>query len=107
MLKIIQEQLGQSLVYNPKEYKEQKTEVMEKNDSWEEVNNRLMRTYYFDDYDHVMKFVTKVMTIAEKQKHHPDIIVHYDNVKLSVYDHKKGKVSDKCHKLAAAIDKVK
>ena len=44
---------------------------------------------------------------AEKQNHHPDIIVHYDNVKLSITNHEKGKVTDKCHKLASAINKVK
>ena len=78
-----------------------------KEDSWEEVSNRLMRTYYFNGYDGVMEFVNKVMIIAKKQDHHPDITVHYDNVKLSISDHKKGKVTDKCHKLAKAIDKIK
>ena len=106
MLKIF-EQLGQSLAYNPKEYKEEKTKDMEKKDSWEEINNKLIKTYYFDDHSDVAPFVNKVMAIAEKQNHHPDIIVHYDNVKLSITNHEKGKVTDKCHKLASAIDKVK
>jgi 4a-hydroxytetrahydrobiopterin dehydratase len=78
-----------------------------KEDSWEEVSNRLMRTYYFKGYDEVIEFVNKVMNIAKKQDHHPDITVHYDNVKLSIHDHKKGKVTEKCHKLAVTIDKIK
>jgi 4a-hydroxytetrahydrobiopterin dehydratase len=74
--------------------------------SWEEVDKRLIRTFYFNDYDEVIVFVSKVMSIAKKQNHHPDIIVHYDNVKLSITDHEKEKVSDKCHKFALAVDKI-
>ena len=86
-----------------------KSYLMEKKneDSWVEVSNRLTRTYYLNDYSEVKKFVNKVMEIADKQDHHPDIMVHYDNVKLSVFDHKKKKVTDKCHKLASTIDKIK
>jgi len=79
----------------------------EKKDGWVEVGGKLTRTFYFEDYDMIMEFVNKVMNVAKKQNHHPDIIVHYDNVKLSITDHEKGKVSDKCHKLALSIDKIK
>lgn len=75
-------------------------------DSWEEVDKRLIRTFYFKNYDDVMDFVNKTMIIAKKQNHHPDIVIHYDNVKLSITDHEKGRVSEKCHKFALAIDKI-
>ena len=52
-------------------------------------------------------FVSKAMNVAKKQNHHPDITVHYDNVKISITDHEKGKVSDKCRKYANAINKIK
>jgi 4a-hydroxytetrahydrobiopterin dehydratase len=83
-----------------------KNDNMKNKDSWEELNNKLIRTFYFKDYSEVMDFVKKVMDISQKQNHHPDMTVHYDNVKLSVTDHEKGKVSDKCHKLAKSIDKI-
>lgn len=76
-------------------------------DEWEHVNERLIRTYFFKDYDEVSEFVKKVMEIAKKQDHHPIMIVHYDSVKLSIFDMEKGKVSDKCHKFALAVDKIK
>jgi 4a-hydroxytetrahydrobiopterin dehydratase len=84
----------------------QKNRLMEKEKKWEEVSGRLIKTFYFKKYEEVMKFAIKVMEIAEKQNHHPDMIVHYDNVKLSITDHEKGKVSDKCHKFANAVDKI-
>jgi 4a-hydroxytetrahydrobiopterin dehydratase len=74
--------------------------------SWKEVNNRLTKTYYFKDYKKVMSFVDGVMKIADKQNHHPDMTVHYDHVKLSITDHDKGKVSDKCHKFTNEVDKL-
>ena len=75
-------------------------------DEWEEINNRLIRTFFFKNYDEVMEFVFKVMEIAKKHNHHPNMIVHYDNVKLSICDEEKGKVTDKCHKYALAVDKL-
>ncbi len=75
-------------------------------DEWEEINNRLIRAFFFKNYDEVMEFVFKVMEIAKKQNHHPNMIVNYDNVKLSIWDEEKGKVTDKCHKYALAVDKL-
>jgi 4a-hydroxytetrahydrobiopterin dehydratase len=80
--------------------------VMSKEDAFIEMGNRLVRSFYFESYDDVMNFVNAVMKIAKKQNHHPDMTVHYDNVKISIFDHEKGKISDKCHKLAAAINKL-
>lgn len=84
----------------------QQKKLMKKETKWEEVSGRLIRTFYFGKYEEVMNFVFKTMEIAKKQNHHPDIVIHYDNVKLSITDHEKGKVSDKCHKFANAIDKI-
>jgi len=77
------------------------------NINWEEIGGKLIKTFYFKDYDNVMLFVNNVMKIAKKQNHHPDMTVHYDNVKLSITDHEKGKVSDKCHKFVDAVNKIK
>jgi 4a-hydroxytetrahydrobiopterin dehydratase len=83
----------------------QKNKIMNSSD-WKEVNNKLTKIYYFKDYKKVMSFVDGVMKIADKQNHHPDMIVHYDNVKLSITDHDKGKVSHKCHKFTNEVDKL-
>jgi 4a-hydroxytetrahydrobiopterin dehydratase len=84
-----------------------KIKSMKPKTPWEEVSRKLIKTFYFDEYESVSEFVNKVMSIAQKQDHHPDIVVHYDNVKISITDYEKGDVSEKCHKLANAIDKIK
>lgn len=76
-------------------------------DEWEHVNDRLIRTFFFKEYDEVTEFVHKVMDVAKKHNHHPNMIVHHDSVKLSIFDMEKGKVTDKCHKFALAVDKIK
>ena len=85
---------------------QQKKTIINKND-WKEGNNKLTKTYYFKDYKEVMPFVDSVMKIADKQNHHPNMTVHYDNVQLSITDHDKGSVSEKCHKFTNAVDKIK
>ena len=84
---------------------EQKSSIINKTD-WKESNNNLIKTFYFKDYKEVMLFVNSVMKIADKQNHHPDMTVHYDKVKLSITDHDKGGVSEKCHKFVNAVDKL-
>jgi 4a-hydroxytetrahydrobiopterin dehydratase len=85
----------------------EKQNIMIKNKSdWEQYNNKLVKTFYFEDYKGVMPFVNNVMKIADEKNHHPDMIVHYDNVKLTITDHEKGEVSDKCYKFAEAVNKL-
>ena len=72
------------------------SEVLEKIEKLEDISEE---TYH--------NIVDSVMKIADKQNHHPDMTVHYDNVKLSITDHDKGKVSDKCHKFVNEVNKIK
>jgi 4a-hydroxytetrahydrobiopterin dehydratase len=83
-------------------------EVMTVNESkgWVESKKKLERTFKFKSFDESIDFVNKVAKIAEKQAHHPDIEINYDKVKISITDHEKGGVSEKCHKLVKSIDKL-
>ena len=68
---------------------------------------KIITNLVFKEYDDVIAFVHKVMEIANKLDHHPNMIVHHESVKLSIFDEGKGKVTDKCHKFALAVDKIK
>ncbi len=83
-------------------------EVMTINESkgWVESKKNLQRTFKFKSFDESIDFVNKVAKISEKQSHHPDIEINYDKVKISITDHEKGGVSEKCHKLVKSIDKL-
>jgi 4a-hydroxytetrahydrobiopterin dehydratase len=81
-------------------------EMMFESKNWGNSNKKLERTFKFKDFNESIDFVNKVSKIAEKQNHHPDIKINYNKVKLSITDHEKGGVSEKCHKLVKAIDKI-
>jgi 4a-hydroxytetrahydrobiopterin dehydratase len=79
-------------------------ETIVESKNWGNSNKKLERTFKFKDFNESIDFVNKVAKIAETQNHHPDIEIKYDKVKLSITDHEKGEVSDKCHKLVKSID---
>lgn len=75
-------------------------------EGWGNSKKKLEKTFSFSDFNTAIKFVNKVARIAEKQNHHPKIIIDYNEVTVSITDHEAGKVSDKCIKFVNAIDKI-
>ena len=81
-------------------------EMVNESKGWGDSNQKLERTFKFKDFNESMEFVNKVAKIAESQNHHPDIEIKYNKVKVSITDHEKGGVSEKCHKLVKSIDNL-
>ena len=77
-----------------------------KSKGWGDSNQKLEKTFKFKNFNGSIDFVNKVAKISETQNHHPDIKINYNKVKISITDHEKGGVSEKCHKLVKAIDKL-
>lgn len=73
---------------------------------WQETPEGLKREIKFEDFAAALTFVNKVGEIAEKANHHPDIEFGWGYARITVIDHKKGKVTDKDHQLAARIEKL-
>ncbi len=69
---------------------------------WEE--ERIEREFQLGDFRKAVEFVNKVADIAEKQDHHPDILIRYNKVTLTLSTHKVGGLSPKDFILAAKID---
>ncbi|HLY73286.1 MAG TPA: 4a-hydroxytetrahydrobiopterin dehydratase [Planctomycetota bacterium] len=68
---------------------------------------RLWRIYLFPDFATTMRFVDKVAELAEKEGHHPDIHIHYDRVKLVLWTHAIGGLSENDFILAAKISGIR
>lgn len=51
-----------------------------------------------------MRFVNRVAEYAEKVQHHPDILVRYNKVTISVSTHDAGGITEKDFALAKAVD---
>lgn len=73
---------------------------------WEVIDGKLTKTFKFKNYDNVLDFVNKVSKIAKKQNHHPDMLITYDTVKVTMFDHEENKISDRCYKFTNAVDEM-
>lgn len=74
---------------------------------WEEVDNRLTKTFKFRDFNEAFGFITRVALIAEKLDHHPTWTNTWNTVSFELTTHDAGhKVTDRDRKLAEAIDRL-
>ncbi|MDR6563543.1 MULTISPECIES: 4a-hydroxytetrahydrobiopterin dehydratase [unclassified Arcicella] len=74
---------------------------------WIEEDNKLKRSFLFDDFSAAFAFMTRVALLAEKQNHHPFWTNVYNKVSIELNTHDKGDVvTEKDYKLAKAIDSL-
>lgn len=75
---------------------------------WQLAKNarKISRTWLLKDFVTAMKFVTRVATLAEKNGHHPDIMISYNKVTLDLFTHSINGLSENDFILAAKIDRL-
>ncbi|QCK13440.1 4a-hydroxytetrahydrobiopterin dehydratase [Mangrovivirga cuniculi] len=74
---------------------------------WKEQDNKLTRTFEFDDFVQAFGFMSSVALEAEKRQHHPNWSNVYNKVTIELTTHDEGNViTDKDRDLAEAIDKL-
>ena len=71
---------------------------------WESDKKKIERTFEFDDFTAAIDFVNAVAEISEEQEHHPDIDIRDNHVKVSIYTHSKGGLTELDFQLAERID---
>jgi len=73
---------------------------------WDYSNKKISKVFDFDAYLDGVEFINQIAPIAERLNHHPDIILGYCKVDVSIHSHDLGGVTTKCINLATAIDSV-
>jgi 4a-hydroxytetrahydrobiopterin dehydratase len=73
---------------------------------WSLTGDAMQRTFSFDNFVQAIAFVNKVAELAEKHQHHPDILVRYKKVTLTLSTHDAGGLTDKDFELARELDKL-
>lgn len=74
---------------------------------WTEENNKLTKTFEFQDFTQAFGFMSKVAIEAEKMNHHPNWSNVYNTVTFELSTHDAGDVvTDKDHALAKKIDSL-
>jgi 4a-hydroxytetrahydrobiopterin dehydratase len=74
--------------------------------AWEISNDgkKLSRNFTFSDFVQAMLFVNDVAIVAQSENHHPDISIHYNKVRLELWTHAIGGLSENDFIVAAKID---
>jgi 4a-hydroxytetrahydrobiopterin dehydratase len=74
---------------------------------WREDDGELVRDLEFKDFAEAMAYVNQVAEVAEEANHHPDIKIHgWNKVRLSLFTHSEGRITDADHAMAERIDGV-
>jgi 4a-hydroxytetrahydrobiopterin dehydratase len=71
---------------------------------WSEVSGEIQRTFEFANFREAMRFVNAIAEAAEAAQHHPDIMIRYNRVTLSVSTHDAGGITSKDFELARQAD---
>ena len=74
---------------------------------WELVEGgqlKVRKNFQFRDFVEAMAFVNRVADIAEKEKHHPDIAIHYHRVTILLWTHAVKGLTENDFILAAKMD---
>jgi 4a-hydroxytetrahydrobiopterin dehydratase len=74
---------------------------------WEVVNeHHLHKLYKFPDFKKALEFVNRAGAIAEEQAHHPDLLLKWGKVEVTIFTHKIDGLTESDFILAAKIDRV-
>ena len=73
-------------------------------DGWTGTQQGLDKSYAFASEAQANSFVERVMAIADKLNHHPDVEMRGYTVNLHIVSHEAGGVTQECLDLATAID---
>ena len=72
--------------------------------SWSVVNGVIQRPFQHKDFVESIKFVNPVAELAEAAQHHPDILIRWNKVTLTLTTHDAGGITEKDFELAAKAD---
>jgi 4a-hydroxytetrahydrobiopterin dehydratase len=71
---------------------------------WGREGDGIRKVFVFDSFASAIAFVNEVAGRAEAADHHPDILVEYTRVTLTLTSHDVAGLSERDFRLAAAID---
>ncbi|HBS28082.1 MAG TPA: 4a-hydroxytetrahydrobiopterin dehydratase [Phycisphaerales bacterium] len=74
---------------------------------WSESGGVIQRTFQFKDFVASMRFVNRIAELAEQRQHHPDILVRWNKVTLSLSTHDAGGISERDFDFARLADGIR
>lgn len=71
---------------------------------WSVEKTEMHREFTFGDFPQAIQFVNRVAALAQEADHHPDIMVSYNTVRLTLSTHKAGGLTVRDFDLARKIN---
>jgi 4a-hydroxytetrahydrobiopterin dehydratase len=91
MSKLTQAEIGQALQKAP---------------GWEQKDDAITRTFNLPGFTAALVFAAAVGNLAERADHHPDILIQYRKVTLTLSTHSAGGLTEKDFALAGEINAI-
>jgi 4a-hydroxytetrahydrobiopterin dehydratase len=82
-------------------------QVQQQVSNWKVVNeHHITRAFTFPDFKQALDFVNRVGEVAEKQGHHPDILLSWGKAEITLWTHKIDGLTESDFIMAAKIDQL-
>ena len=79
-------------------------QALEQLRGWKKNHHAIERVFQFANFVQAMEFVNQIAEAAEAVNHHPDILISYNKVTLTLISHDSGGVTQRDIKMAARIN---
>ena len=76
-------------------------------EGWQLKGKEIHKIYTHKTFKDAIAFVNKVADLAEAANHHPDFLIQYNKVTLTLSTHSQGGVTDNDINLAKQIEKAR
>ena len=74
--------------------------------AWKQNGKVIERVFQFENFVKAMEFVNQIAEAAEAVNHHPDILINYNKVTLTLVSHDSGGVTQRDIKMAGRINEL-
>ena len=81
-------------------------QALESVGDWTLNGESIQRSFAHDDFRGSMEFVSAVAVLAEAAQHHPDILIRWNKVTLTLSTHDAGGLTERDFLLAKSIDQL-
>lgn len=81
-------------------------EHLEELKGWEMTGHEITKEFHFSNFKEAMEFANKAAAEAERANHHPNILIMYNRVALTLTTHSAGELTYKDFKLAKVIEQL-
>jgi 4a-hydroxytetrahydrobiopterin dehydratase len=73
-------------------------------DGWSREGDRISKTLTFKDFRRAVEFLMRLTDEADRQNHHPDASLSWNELTLTLWTHASGGLTERDFRLAEAID---